>query len=227
MGDPAQYSGANGISDDGSTIVGAFRSSGSQANQAYRWTADAGMVPLATENIVRSNALDASADGSIIVGNAQFSETTENEAFIWTAVDGMRPLQNMLVEDLGLADSVSGWTNLLAQAISADGFTIVGLGTNAAGLTEGFVANLRPRPGDFDGDGDVDDQDFLQWEVSFGVDGGGDADLDGDADGDDLLVWQRQFGAPSTAASAATPEPAALSLAALAAATFAARRRLA
>ncbi len=63
--------------------------------------------------------------------------------------------------------------------------------------------------GDFDGDGDVDDDDLSQWEGDYGNNGDSDADGDGDSDGADFLAWQRNFGTgvPIVAAAAAVPEP--------------------
>ncbi len=68
---------------------------------------------------------------------------------------------------------------------------------------------------DFDGDGDVDGQDFLTWQRGLGLTGTGtlmtgDANDDNDVDGDDLAIWRQQFGpgAPVTA----IPEPAAAGL---------------
>jgi hypothetical protein len=77
---------------------------------------------------------------------------------------------------------------------------------------------------DFNLDGDVDQDDLLTWENSFGQTVGlemsdGDADADGDADGIDFLYWQRQFGSTTAAlanAAVAIPEPASCSLVALA-----------
>ena len=65
----------------------------------------------------------------------------------------------------------------------------------------------RCLPSDFDEDGDVDGDDFLIWQSSFGNDDGGDADDDGDTDGDDFLIWQTQFGTANGNASSAMPEP--------------------
>jgi hypothetical protein len=64
---------------------------------------------------------------------------------------------------------------------------------------------------DFDGDGDVDGDDFLDWQNGFPTPSGasnenGDADGDGDVDGDDFLIWQNEFPAPGSIGS--TPEPA-------------------
>ena len=73
-----------------------------------------------------------------------------------------------------------------------------------------FVA--QPSAADFDGDGDVDGDDFLTWQASFGVDDGGDTDDDGDTDGDDFLIWQSEFGSGSGLGSTAAPEPTSIVL---------------
>ena len=53
-------------------------------------------------------------------------------------------------------------------------------------------------PGDFDGDQDVDGDDFLVWQAYFGTTGpDGDANGDGQVDGDDFLIWQGNFGTGS------------------------------
>ena len=71
-------------------------------------------------------------------------------------------------------------------------------------------------PADFDDDGDVDGDDFLAWQASFGVDGGGDADGDGDTDGDDFLTWQAEFGGGAGAFTVPEPSASLLTLAVLA-----------
>ena len=61
--------------------------------------------------------------------------------------------------------------------------------------------------GDFDGDNDVDGDDFLLWHRGFVFAvpspsfSDGDADLDEDVDGDDLSLWERQFGDDGTRAA--------------------------
>jgi len=70
---------------------------------------------------------------------------------------------------------------------------------------------------DFDGDGDVDGDDLLQWGDDFGVNGDSDADGDGDSDGNDFLALQRRFGSSTGAANPSTtavPEPGTFALAA-------------
>ncbi len=82
---------------------------------------------------------------------------------------------------------------------------------------------------DFDGDDDVDGNDFLIWQRGLGVGtllAQGDADGDMDVDGDDLAIWAAQFGAQGAAAAAdAAPEPGTLSLALACAAALGGSRR--
>lgn len=72
--------------------------------------------------------------------------------------------------------------------------------------------DLPPPNADFDGDQDVDGDDFLTWQRNFGTGSdhsAGDSDSDGDVDRFDLANWEAQFGSQSPlAASVAVPEPA-------------------
>jgi uncharacterized membrane protein len=81
--------------------------------------------------------ISTSANGSIIVG------ASTNQAFHWTQKTGMVSLKETLIGE-GL--DVNGWTLTSANAISADGFTIVGNGINPSGQSEAWVANLEPIP---------------------------------------------------------------------------------
>ena len=66
--------------------------------------------------------------------------------------------------------------------------------------TPGSVSFLPAHPADFDGNGQVDGNDFLTWQTGFGQfraaapPSDGDADRDGDVDGNDFLLWQSGFG---------------------------------
>ena len=51
----------------------------------------------------------------------------------------------ILTDDYGLGNSLTGWTLDRANAISADGTVIVGNGTNPSGLGEGWIA-IIPEP---------------------------------------------------------------------------------
>jgi hypothetical protein len=72
-------------------------------------------------------------------------------------------------------------------------------------------------PGDFDGDGNVDGDDFGIWQMNFPTASGampsqGDADGDGDVDGADFVVWQTNFPFPSGSEASTVPEPRSLVL---------------
>lgn len=134
----SDYSGASGLSSDGSVVVG--QSDSSWGLEAFRWTSGAGMVSLGYfEDSYTVRALGVSADGSIIVGD---SETASGGvAFIWDSMNGMRNLRTVLTSDYGL--DLTDWTLNTASAISSDGLKIVGYGLHN-GNTEAFYADLTP-----------------------------------------------------------------------------------
>ncbi|MBA3482437.1 MAG: hypothetical protein H0T51_11535 [Pirellulales bacterium] len=80
---------------------------------------------------------------------------------------------------------------------------------------------VAPDDADFDGDGDVDGQDFLTWQRGLGTMGDkpdGNANGDNTIDAADLAIWKAQFGpgTPAALAAAAVPEPSTWAMAALA-----------
>ena len=132
---------ANAVSADGSVVVG-WGDTPAGSKQAFRWTLGGGMVGLGdlSGGIFLSEATDVSADGAIVVGSS--NSVLGTEAFIWDSTNGMQELDQVLV-DLGL--DLTGWTLEEARAISADGFTVVGYGTNPLGQTEAWIATI-PEP---------------------------------------------------------------------------------
>ncbi|TVR95113.1 MAG: hypothetical protein EA406_14580, partial [Rhodospirillales bacterium] len=105
---------AFGVSADGSVVVG--QSSSASGPEAFRWTADGGMVGLGIlEGRNQSVARAVSADGSVVVGQSSFNHWP-SEAFRWTADGGM----------VGLGGGVEGGTYSSASGVSADGSVVVG-----------------------------------------------------------------------------------------------------
>jgi probable HAF family extracellular repeat protein len=132
---------ASGVSFDGSVIVGWSKGAGGDSyglNRAFRWTQASGLVDIsyvADEGGARFTAAQAvSDDGNVIVGTGSFG-------VIWDPIHGARRLTRVL-KDSGL--DLTGWT-LRPLAISGDGQTIVGSGTNPDGGTEGWMA-VVPEP---------------------------------------------------------------------------------
>jgi probable HAF family extracellular repeat protein len=129
---------ALGVSADGSVVVGV-------SGEAFRWTEATGMVGLGDfpGGFSSSAARGVSADGSIVVGSSYSS--LGYEAFVWDQTYGMRSLREVLVNTYSLSSQLVGWNLTAATAISADGRTIVGYGTNPSGYTEAWlVGGLGP-----------------------------------------------------------------------------------
>lgn len=116
-----EYGAAADISADGTTIVGNSSSSFSNA-EAFRWTAETGMVGL---GVPSSSALGVSADGEVIVGYMNGSP----RPFRWTSATG--------VVNLGLP--AGGFSKGFAHDVSADGSTVVGYVETPTGEYRGFL----------------------------------------------------------------------------------------
>jgi probable HAF family extracellular repeat protein len=117
------YSAADGVSADGSTVVGFGVSA--NGGEAFRWTASGGMIGLGRlGGFGGSRARAASADGSVIVGVSD--EATGGEAFRWT-IDGM--------VGLGYITGFNGSSD--ANGVSADGSVIVGMSSNFSPYGDG------------------------------------------------------------------------------------------
>ena len=124
---------AAAMSADGSVVVGVTSNSDGTLNwsEAFRWTAESGMVALGhlgthTSGAHNSWASSLSADGSVVAGSSSNSDGTLNwyEAFRWTDSDGMVGLGY-------LSEHTTGYRNSYATAISADGSAVVGSSTNS------------------------------------------------------------------------------------------------
>jgi probable HAF family extracellular repeat protein len=112
---------ATDVSDNG-TVVGMSTSSvwdvlnGSWGSEAFRWTAQTGMVGLGDfpGGFFRSFATGVSSDGSVVVGRGSIEGN--NEAFRWTSTAGM----------VGLGAIHATIVDSDASGVSADGSVVVG-----------------------------------------------------------------------------------------------------
>ena len=136
---------ATDVSGDGSVVAGYAGRPGAdnpgELRRAWRWTAAAGITDLgALPGHLESWATAISADGSLIVGTS--FGVGESAAFLWDQNNGIRSLADVLA---GLGVDTTDWQLHEANAISADGFTIVGTGINPTGQSSGWVATI-PEP---------------------------------------------------------------------------------
>ncbi|QDU56210.1 hypothetical protein [Aeoliella mucimassa] len=117
---PGNPTGCNGrgISADGKVIVGIAGSGDSM--EAFRWTAESGMVGLGDlpGGDFTSGAISASADGSVIVGFGTAEESySVSRAFYWSEVTGMFSLGTLDPDDYAST----------AELVSADGRLVFGV----------------------------------------------------------------------------------------------------
>lgn len=140
---------ANGVTPDGSVVVGRNIVGIQAGDVVWRWEEGVGMQQLPLpEGWPLADPTDVSADGSIVVGRGGPPETlgTYPYAFIWTEEAGMRDLKQVLENDFGL--DLTGWGDagnngirrMEAWGISDDGTVIVGFGTNPDGILEAWRA---------------------------------------------------------------------------------------
>lgn len=128
---------ANCISEDGTVIVGA--SNVISAQHASRWTRKTGMVDLGVLTPGGcSHATSTNTDGNVVVGIA--SGPQSERGFVWTPQMGVFDLKQFLL-DKGVSE-VTSWHELMPNAISADGRTIVGYGTDPNGQSGAWAVTI-------------------------------------------------------------------------------------
>jgi probable HAF family extracellular repeat protein len=190
------YSGvsAEGVSADGSVVVGySISVDPGWDEKAFRWTADGATCLENLPDGEDSRAYGVSANGSVVVGCVinyivfdlnKFSYC--DGAFIWDSINGRRRLKDVLTDQYGL--DLTGWSLNSANAISGDGKTIAGDGTNPAGKTEAWIANIsievRTILGDFNKDDVVDALDYQEFRKTLGK-CSGDTSFNSEADYDE------------------------------------------
>ena len=90
----------------------------------------------------------------------------------------------------GYDDEISNTIYVDTIGIDQTAMTLDRVGPDAPDLPEWAPAI----PGDLDGDGDVDLDDFVILKTNFGMGPGGDCDGDGDTDLDDFVILKTNFG---------------------------------
>lgn len=100
-GDDTAQSEANGVSADGSVVVG--RSDSSIGSQAFRWSAEGGLVGLGDfstgdDGLSSSTATAVSPDGQTVVGQARLGDAAKR-GFVWTVGGGLREIGAVVSPD--------------------------------------------------------------------------------------------------------------------------------
>lgn len=134
---------AYGISSDGSVLVGnSVDPLANRQNEVAIVWRNGVLTALdkvgALPGEIHSTAKDVSADGRVVVGYKYYSGN-QDDATVWFGDSGPQRIRFQL-ELHGL--DLSGWQLERAHAVSADGRTIVGYGTNPDGQREGWIAVL-------------------------------------------------------------------------------------
>lgn len=155
-----EWSKANAISADGTTVVGEAQFGPPQETRAFRWRYDTGMVNLGTlPGHHASRAFGVSADGEVAAGESFFP-----------AGAGVRWVADDQIEQIPLSRP---------SVVSPDGETLLGHGTSQSGAQSLFVwseANGRQElPGSIYGGGTIWDlsasDDFslvaMAWSVNY------------------------------------------------------------
>jgi probable HAF family extracellular repeat protein len=128
------YSAANGVSGDGSVVVG-FSSDGRRTDRvlglrAFRWTQAAGMVSLGALNgQTDSVARGVSSDGSVVVGESWTTTLVPGVGSVYSPYRAFRWTQSSGMANLGV---LNGGSMSLANAVSANGNVVVGQADDGA-----------------------------------------------------------------------------------------------
>lgn len=111
------YGKANGVSADGSVIVGDFDPHDAGQGRAFMWSQSGSLAPLngLSSDVIGTESHAVSSDGTVVVGSMYY-KSGRRAAFRWSANQGFI--------DLG---PVSAGSGSVAHAVSADGSVVVGL----------------------------------------------------------------------------------------------------
>ncbi len=136
------YSTATGVSSDGSIIAATIATDSPSDRHATRLVLGSSAQVLGElPGGESSSANGISGNGTIVVGLS--GSTDGNRAAMWASSVSPQSITNFL-STAGVVGH-AGWTLTEATAISSDGSTIVGVGLNASGSSESWVATI-PAP---------------------------------------------------------------------------------
>ncbi len=131
-----QFTAGNGLSGDGSIVVGRAWTNQPNVGQAWRWTQGTGYQGLGYTfpEHVYSEANAISRDGNVIVGMSQ-SSGGRTDAFRWTAAGGMQALPPLPISNA-----------TFAYGTNHDGSIIVGAGGGVGVLWDSQGAHALTSP---------------------------------------------------------------------------------
>ena len=178
-----QRSSAYGVSADGSVVVGTGNTRfGGLPPQAFRWTADGGMVGLGHLTRFRpqgSYATSVSSDGSVVVGAGR-SNPIYQEAFLWSQESGLKKL----------GDLPGGSASSFARGVSGDGSIVVGSSSSG----EGGEAMRWTEEEGMQGLGDLDGGVFASQAYAISSNGSTIVGYGHSASGTEAFVWTEDNG---------------------------------
>jgi probable HAF family extracellular repeat protein len=174
-------SAAQGVSEDGSVIVG--NATSSNGDEAFIYTRANGMIGLGDliGGDFASMAYDISGDGAVVVGYG--TSAGGNEAFRWTASGGM----------IGLGDFTGGGFYSAATGASFDGSVIVGESLSASG----YEAFRWTASGGMVGLGDLPGGLFRSCAFAVSGDGSvivGSGNTSGTVQDERAMIWDQHHG---------------------------------
>ena len=158
---------------------------------------------------------------------SDWSIKPNGQAYVDLVFDEWWTEESLAADASGDAD-LRGFKGTHEVTVTWAGSEVVALAT-IDGAGNVLSIDLPVLVGDYNGDGAVDAADYTVWRDSLGQEVaspglGADGDGSGVIDQGDLNVWRANFGATATSTSEAIPEPSALTLLALAAASLCRRR---
>jgi probable HAF family extracellular repeat protein len=125
----------------------------------------------------------------IVVGYSNANQG--EEAFIWDGSNGIRGLRQVLTNDFGL--DLRRWQLQQATAISGNGVTIVGSGSNPSGQVVAWIANLGSSPS-LIGLGDLPGGDVESYASDVSDDGSAVVGYSQSKNGTEAFRWTQKTG---------------------------------